>query len=444
MDDFGTSIGYLQHARGWPQILTTTVAYSRESAPAHSFLAERIQQLQSRFPDLRLKMVPSDPKAKEDGVHHPAAWSQGARSWPTDSVLESCAVHGKQSTIDAWNHARQTLESRALDRNPMFLVLRMESEETVYVSLSVSHCLMDGMGMVNFLKALVAPDMSGLPDESSAGNMVINAGRVFKIVPEKPYEPWTAPEPKENPDLPVWPHSKDEYRAPQSLDHAPVFVPLDIPTSTTTQLKKASTAHNLATINPILLASFIEALASTLNISERRLMIIVPRSMRSSQDPYLFGGHNDNYEFSVSAEDSQSRSTWDTARAIADDIAALQAEMDKPSSDAPAPDTGPQPSPSPATIIRRTDESMQHIPFRYSFIWSNLTKWSWLDDIKGVQDVIWGQSMTIFPSPIMVNLSGWKGGVRAIVGIRAGCALNKEELDRVVDRWKANLENAQS
>ncbi|ORX34006.1 hypothetical protein BD324DRAFT_637997 [Kockovaella imperatae] len=456
-----TSTHYLEHINGWPHYVSTTVAFRKDLAPSREWLADHLSQAQKRYPDLRLEFVNLPRPSGHEGVWSSIHWKLREKPWALDDVYTELP-DVPSSTLEAWQIALEIAEKESLVSRPLWMIQRMTAADTVYLSFTMSHKFLDGLGMVNLVRILLTPNFDGLPDETDLGHFVKNLEIPSKVIPEKPYEPWTPRPQPETTEAPIWPHAPEDYGHLISLDHPQIFEELDLPADDVMAISRNAKSHQIPTLNPVLLASFLQALSEELDV-HRRFQYIVPIGTRKSTDPFFFSGYS-TAVFPVTSPKPHEKILWEVAKEVADGIkAALDESNAPPPPPAPAPaetkdeaeniedGTSPamadppaiateQPEFSPESSWKRMQEIMQSERFyKFSMVFSNLTRLPWLNDIRGVDDFLWGQSMNICPAPFIINLVGWKGGVRATVGFRDGCGVSAAQGEQIAKRWRRIL-----
>ena len=404
--------------------MTSVVAFEPSSAPSLQDIQRRLTEIQSRFPDLRLYLTDSGKdQSKSETWVSPVSWRQRNEEWPSEDVLGEHIIP-EDSTLDAYVFALNDMERRASVDAILFRVLRIESPSKVYVTLSIWHAFCDGTGLINTLRALLIKHLNTLPDESRGGFFFDSIGKPAPSIPLKPSG--QKPEPEVN-DQPPWPHT-DYLKKP--LDCPQSFCELSLSGDIMDKVKSMAKSRGIPTLNPVLIAAFLQAAAEVLSIDDRNFYTRVPRSYRKASNPYLHGSKYNSAHEVQTASGILQRPFWTVAEEIRKGTLPGQTRGET------AVEGPPEPRRSALAVHRSSiDTYKSDTPYDDTLTWSNLAKLGWLDDIPGVVDVIWGQSMGVFFPPFVANVCGWKEGVRATVGFREDSIVSTHQMQEIGKNW---------
>ncbi|ORX40094.1 hypothetical protein BD324DRAFT_616235 [Kockovaella imperatae] len=440
---------YLRHKNGWPHFITFVLSFSSDDAPSMPFLRKRLEDMQVRYPDTRLSLVERPRPESHTLYWSPVSWHQQDDAWPINHILQELDS-APASSLDAYRIAIHLAEQRSLVDCPLFVVHRLVGPRQTFICLSVSHTLTDGIGASNMLRAIIEPELEQFSDESQKGFFNGNLGKPPQVAPLKPYEPFKPDIKGENrddlakKDAPIWPASADDFKIHPSSDLPSQFVDVHFSADTIKSLSTKAKSVQIATLNTVFLSTFVMAVIEVMGIKDRRLQSVVPVSFRKkAENPLFFGSFTTALD--IITHCTPKTSTWSFIREfsvpankqVAEAIEARQ----KPKVD----DDRKTKSPvfdAESAMQRDLDRLKSDAAYMDSIVWSNLARLSWLDNVHGCNDVLWGQSTAMFFAPICMSVVGWKGGMRSVCGFKEGSGFTSEQVATIIARWEEIVQEA--
>lgn len=401
------------------------VTFERESLPTTEWLSQRIHELQARLPDLKATLVESPPSSDEQHWHSPVHFEEH-EAWAAKDVLRDVALVESSATsaFACFEDDMTSFEQEEMMGGPQFRVTRYASPSAPSgcIALSVWHVYTDGIGAVNLLRALLCPNLEDIPDESTTNMFTQSKAELYPVNPD----PIKLP-PPDGDKAAVWPYTGQAFEKPAKECH-PSFAEVAIDAPLLKVVKNAALTHGVQTLNPILLATFLKALHKTVPPGDYRFKAVVPHNLRDPASPPFMSGSI------VTAH------SYDTPRDMPDTWQLCQA-IDKQFRDEgaalpPMPPKRRLPFTAYSHLVEAWDSVMG---YGDTLVFSNLSRWAWLDDIKGATDAVWGQSCGQCFPPVAVHLAGVKGSCRATLAYRDGFGFDRQMIDKLAENWLAEL-----
>ncbi|ODN81922.1 hypothetical protein L202_02266 [Cryptococcus amylolentus CBS 6039] len=431
---------------GYPAIITMAVVYpSSSSAPSDVFLARRIAEIQTHFPQLYARVAAAHTTDPVQILRD--------RPWKSSEVLRK-GVYLPQQTKDKEFAAVLHLDGQRMmqedfDNAPLWqiTVYASTSQSRVYVALSVEHVMIDGRGMANLFQALLAEDISHLPQETLEATP-----RAEDTINMRPSLAFAVPLIWYHIVLPRLPSFLQTYFAPakpwpaEQIDISPLASPsalslFSLSSGDVSQLKALARLHKVPALNAVLLAMYGLAVWSKYGYTLRpfRLVAISARSERDASlgHAYALSNYVSSHQIDVCIQSGDD--FWTIARKVSYDTSnprAISHARMRMGMIAQIPDgiyISPNGEPDPCRPTLFEDFLLNNAslptPFTNGFALSNL---GLLPLPEGAEDLAWAQVANGLGGEVFtVAVVGHQDGVRLSTSFKDGSAVRRSEVEDV-------------
>lgn len=405
--------------------MSAVVAYSSSTIPAASQLSQRIEDLLLRFPVLGADVAGRNTREP--------CFVQRDISWDPEEIL-----HVDQGDFDVEEVLKRELH--CMDQQSTKEPLWQVGLYSTYVTVSVQHELLDGIGLMRLVHALLDTDISSLPHESFVTTRLEDTINVKPSIVQLLPVVW-----KELilPKLPTWIsyYFRPQSAWPTTCRVKPVNKPWDLSvvhvnSAETTRLRTLGKAHN-TTLHSILAVAFQFAIWHSLaQKSTVKFSIRTPRSERTEGHPYLTGNYVTAYDTSITP--TSGTLFWREAAAMTAYLrsrAGLAAARSAIGMLAYLPKDELPPHPDERRVTAWEHHFLDKLEresssYDGSFEVSNLGMTSLP---PGAEGLVWGQANSPLSRPFNLDVIGSEAGLNIFVSWREGSVVGKEEVKGITD-----------
>jgi len=271
---------------GFPTGITVLITYSStRPLPSESSLRDRVTELQHHFPLLYSEIRGIDTREPY--------FQQRSTLWDPSDILQRRDYQPAQDKSKVLLDELERSQKEDISVRPIWQISIYISGENrpAYLTVSVDHVLLDGMGLLFLIYALLSPDISHLPSDT-----LPTIPRMEDTIDTRPSYTYLIPIAWRELFLPKLPMFMQNYfKTPLSWPDddfaiAPTKVPqgsslLEIPYDIMDALKRVGKTHGISTLHPTMMTAYLVAMWAVLKPKREPLVLrgAMPRSERDSK-----------------------------------------------------------------------------------------------------------------------------------------------------------------